>query len=106
MNSIQQTVVNSIKAARPDVAFTVSEIGPAKADHSNGHLHTKNCIFVDAENFPTITIGTKGGIDVALASWNSAKFSRPFDVAIVADQLLAKRTKKNIVAVPIPVPEK
>jgi hypothetical protein len=93
-NQLQNAVVNSLKAARPDVTFTVTEIGPAKADYSNGHLHTKNVIFVDAPNFPTITIGQKGGIDVALSSWDSAM--KPFDVAISADKLLAKRIARKV----------
>lgn len=82
MNTSQQAKIDQIRAARPEVKFTVGESG-------------KN-ITMNAEGWPEIVIGPQGGIDLpAVRSWSTTTYPKSIDAALVADQLLAKQIARD-----------
>ena len=76
----QQVRVDAIKAARPEVNFTVT-VNSGK-------------VFMNAPNFPVITIGKKAGIAVDLPSYPEDGVRTAFHAAIQADVLLARRNER------------
>jgi hypothetical protein len=76
MKPKQQEQVNRIQNARPDATFAVAE-GDGK-------------VYLNAEDFPTITIGKNAGIQVDLPSYGD-----PFEAAIHGDELLANKKTRD-----------
>jgi hypothetical protein len=76
--SRQGTVVQEIIAGRPDVHF---EIGQRDGK-----------VTLNAHNFPEITVGKQGGVQIGVRTYDESKKSA-FRWALEADRLLAKQNE-------------
>ncbi len=97
MNKLQQAHVESIQQARANVTFTITESGPIAHNYSGVRRNlSAGTVYMDADMFPTITIGPKGGIQVWISSYPEGNGKTAYDAAIVADVLLAKQQARKM----------